>query len=220
VGREFEGENQPDPSNGDGLRLFGAVPSYGRSMYRLLQHGHSTLLYPGGTREALHRKGEEYKLFWPEKSEFVQMAVRHGVTIIPFGGIGEDDIFNIVFDLNDYKKFPGLLEMFSPKDMPLLRQNLGGEIADQAMHLPLALPKGIGRLYFLFQKPIVLAGREEEFRDRNKVENLYQHVKTEVETALHYLQVKREEDPYRHILSRALYESPLGQNHQAPTFKP
>lgn len=40
-------------------------------------------------------QGEEYKLFWPEKSEFVKMAVRHGVTIIPFGGVGEDDIFNV-----------------------------------------------------------------------------------------------------------------------------
>jgi hypothetical protein len=57
------------------------------------------------------------------------------------------------------------------------------------MHLPIALPKGIGRLYFLFQKPIVTAGREEEFRDRTKVEDLYKHVKSEVETALHYLQV-------------------------------
>jgi len=56
VGREYEGEHQPDSSNGDLLRLFGAVPAYGRTMYSLLQHGHSTLLYPGGTREALHRK--------------------------------------------------------------------------------------------------------------------------------------------------------------------
>jgi hypothetical protein len=42
-------------------------------------------------------QGEAYKLFWPEKSEFVQMAVRHGVTIIPFGGVGEDDFFNVTF---------------------------------------------------------------------------------------------------------------------------
>ena len=56
VGREYEGERQPDPSHGDGARLFGAVPSNGRTMYRLLKHGGSALLYPGGSREALHRK--------------------------------------------------------------------------------------------------------------------------------------------------------------------
>ncbi|KAG0622673.1 hypothetical protein M758_3G115000 [Ceratodon purpureus] len=220
VGKEYEGDYQPDPSNGDGVRLFGGVPSYGRTMYTLLKHGNSALLYPGGSREALHRKGEEYKLFWPEKSEFVQMAVRHGVTIIPFGAVGEDDIFNIVLDLNDLRKYPPLLELLSPKNIPVLRQNMTGEIADQQWHLPIALPKGIGRLYFLFQKPIVTAGREEEFRDREKVEDLYKHVKSEVETALLYLQEKRKEDPYRHFVSRMLYESPLGQNRQAPTFKP
>ncbi|KAM0045732.1 hypothetical protein Hdeb2414_s0009g00307431 [Helianthus debilis subsp. tardiflorus] len=42
-------------------------------------------------REALHRKGEEYKLFWPEQSAFVRMAARFGAKIVPFG-VGEDDI--------------------------------------------------------------------------------------------------------------------------------
>ena len=71
----------------------------------------------------------------------------------------------------------------------ICRQDVVGEIADQPFHLPFALPKGIGRFYFLFQKPIVTAGREEEFLDRKKVGELYKHVKSEVETALHYLQV-------------------------------
>nr|CAN61071.1 hypothetical protein VITISV_006592 [Vitis vinifera] len=47
---------------------------------------------PGGMREALHRKGEEYKLFWPESSEFIRMAARFGAKIVPFGVVGEDDI--------------------------------------------------------------------------------------------------------------------------------
>lgn len=37
-------------------------------------------------------QGEEYKLFWPEQSEFVRMAARFGAKIIPFGVVGEDDI--------------------------------------------------------------------------------------------------------------------------------
>jgi len=36
-------------------------------------------------------QGEEYKLFWPEQSEFVRMAVRFGAKIVPFGTVGEDD---------------------------------------------------------------------------------------------------------------------------------
>lgn len=217
---QYEDDQQPDPSHGDLFRLFGAVPSYGRNMYKLLKHGYSTLLYPGGTREALHRKGEDYKLFWPENPEFVQMAARHGVTIIPFGAVGADDMLNLALDLNDLRKYPALLEILSPRGLPELRQNLSGEIADQQFHLPVVLPKGIGRFYFLFQKPIVTAGREEELRDRKKVGELYRHVKGEVETALQYLQEKRKRDPFRHLMTRVLYESPLGQNKQAPTFIP
>ena len=32
------------------------------------------LLFPGGAREAYMRRGEDYALFWPEKSEFVRMV--------------------------------------------------------------------------------------------------------------------------------------------------
>lgn len=39
-----------------------------------------------------HLQGEEYKLFWPEQSEFVRMAARFGAKIVPFGVVGEDDI--------------------------------------------------------------------------------------------------------------------------------
>lgn len=37
-------------------------------------------------------QGEEYKLFWPEQTDFVRVAARFGAKIIPFGVVGEDDI--------------------------------------------------------------------------------------------------------------------------------
>lgn len=40
-------------------------------------------------------QGEEYQLFWPERSEFVRMAARFGAKIIPFGVVGEDDICEV-----------------------------------------------------------------------------------------------------------------------------
>ncbi|PWA77275.1 diacylglycerol acyltransferase [Artemisia annua] len=76
----------------DILHLICAIPVSGRNLFRLLARKSYILLYPGGLREALHRKGEGYKLFWPDKQEFVRMAVKMGATIIPFGGVGEDDI--------------------------------------------------------------------------------------------------------------------------------
>ncbi|XP_059669942.1 phytyl ester synthase 2, chloroplastic-like isoform X3 [Cornus florida] len=82
----------PDLSTYDAYRIMGAVPVSGTNIFKLLSSKSHVLLYPGGMREALHRKGEEYKLFWPEQSEFVRMAARFGAKIIPFGAVGEDDV--------------------------------------------------------------------------------------------------------------------------------
>lgn len=43
-------------------------------------------------------QGEEYKLFWPERSEFVRMAAQFGTKIIPFGAVGEDDFAQVNSD--------------------------------------------------------------------------------------------------------------------------
>lgn len=40
----------------DFVRIFGAVPVSGKYFYRLLSEKAFVLLYPGGSREALHRK--------------------------------------------------------------------------------------------------------------------------------------------------------------------
>lgn len=40
-------------------------------------------------------QGEEYKLFWPEQTEFVRMAAKFGAKIVPFGVVGEDDVSHV-----------------------------------------------------------------------------------------------------------------------------
>lgn len=34
-------------------------------------------------------------MFWPDKQEFIRMAVKSGATIIPFGVVGEDEISEV-----------------------------------------------------------------------------------------------------------------------------
>lgn len=46
----------PDISNYDTLRVMGAVPVSASNFYKLLSSKCHVLLYPGGVREALHRK--------------------------------------------------------------------------------------------------------------------------------------------------------------------
>lgn len=55
----------------DILRLFGAVPVSATNFYRLMSSKSHVLLYPGGVREACHRKvsflNSDYILFTPIK---------------------------------------------------------------------------------------------------------------------------------------------------------
>ncbi|CBJ48930.1 conserved unknown protein [Ectocarpus siliculosus] len=92
-GKGKAGETQGKDENGmqTFFTKFGAVPVSPRNMYRLLKRGDNVLLFPGGVSEAYHRKGEDYKLFWPEKAEFVRLAVASDAIIVPFSAIGVAD---------------------------------------------------------------------------------------------------------------------------------
>lgn len=215
-------EGLQEPNFIDSVRLFGAVPVSGKNFFRLLSTRSFALLYPGGAREALHRKGEQYKLFWPERSEFVRMAARFGATIVPFAVVGEDDIAELLLDYDDLIKIPYIRDRIEQlnKDVPNLRNDMPGEISNQNLYIPGLAPKIPGRLYYLYGKPIATAGRKNELQDKEKAHSLYLHIKAEVEEAMTYLQEKRKEDPYRQILPRVLYEATWGFKRQAPTFEP
>jgi hypothetical protein len=50
------GSDLPEPSFNDDVVLFGGLPARKKSFIKALANGDSVLLYPGGAREALHRK--------------------------------------------------------------------------------------------------------------------------------------------------------------------
>ncbi|KAE9588863.1 hypothetical protein Lal_00012636 [Lupinus albus] len=211
----------PDLSAFDAHRLMGAVPVGPSSLFKLLSSKSHILLFPGGMREALHRKGEEYKLFWPEQSEFVRMAARFGAKIVPFGTIGEDDIGDLVFDYDDMVKIPPLRSAIEglTKEAPQLRTDVAGELGNQPVHVPGFFPKVPGRFYYYFGKPFETEGRKLELKDREKAHELYLEIKSEVERCLDYLKEKRESDPYRSIISRSLYQATHGFMSEVPTFE-
>ncbi|XP_017607886.1 phytyl ester synthase 2, chloroplastic isoform X2 [Gossypium arboreum] len=205
----------------DTYRLMGAVPVSGSNFYKLLSSKSHALLYPGGVREALHRKGEEYKLFWPEQSEFVRMASRFGAKIVPFGVVGEDDVGELVFDYNDQMQIPSLRTFIKEltEEVVHLRIDASGEVSNQDVYLPGVVPKLPGRFYYYFGKPIETKERKEELRNRERAHEVYLHVKTEVEKCIAYLKEKREEDPYRNLMTRLVYQAMHGFKAQVPTFE-
>ncbi|KAE8786097.1 acyltransferase-like protein [Hordeum vulgare] len=220
-GSNYETSRQ-ELSRFDTVSMYGGLPVTPINMYRLFERNQYVLLYPGGAREALHRKGEEYKLFWPEQPEFVRMAARFGVTVVPFGFVGEDDILELVLDYNDQKNIPYLREWIESinKDSQRVRDSVKGEEGNQDMHIPAIIPKVPGRFYYLFGKPIKMDGMNNVLRDRESANEVYLHIKSEVENAMAYLKRKREEDPYRSIAQRAVYQATQGTSAQVPTFEP
>ncbi|PIM99890.1 Diacylglycerol O-acyltransferase [Handroanthus impetiginosus] len=208
----------------DFLRLYGALPVSASNLFKLFKTKSHVLLYPGGAREALHRKGEEYKLFWPDQPEFVRMAARFGATIVPFGVVGEDDIAELALDYDDLMKIPIWSDRIRRDNEKYksfnVRAGMSGEVANQALYLPGLLPKFPGRLYYLFGKPIHTKGREEMLKDKEKARELYLQIKSQVETNLSYLLKKRNEDPYRNIVDRTIYRVLHAPVDQVPTFEP
>ncbi|KAA8548271.1 hypothetical protein F0562_004468 [Nyssa sinensis] len=211
----------PDLSTFDTFRIMGAVPVSATNFYKLLSSKSHVLLYPGGMREALHRKGEEYKLFWPEQSEFVRMAARFGAKIIPFGAVGEDDVGQVFLDYDDLMKIPYFKAEIEEltEEAVKLRSDFDGEVANQAVHFPFILPKLPGRFYYFFGKPIETEGRKQELRSRERAHELYLEVKSEVERCIAYLKEKRENDPYRNVLPRLIYQASHGFDSEVPTFE-
>ena len=95
-----------------------------------------------------------------------------------------------------------------------------GEIANQNVYIPGLLPKVPGRLYYLFGKPIQTKGKEVMLKDREKARELYLQIKSEVERNIAFLIRKREEDPYRSIINRIVYQTSSASVHHIPTFEP
>lgn len=63
-----------------------------------------------------------------------------------------------------------------------------------------------------------MAGMEKELKDKEKAQEVYLQVKSEVEQCIAYLKMKRENDPYRSLLARMLYLSSHGWSSEIPTF--
>jgi len=210
----------PESGLPDLVRLLGAVPVTGSNLYKLMAAHEAVLLLPGGMREAVKRKGEAYKLLWPKKPEFVRTAVRHGATIIPVAAVGGDDFIQILLDQDQVLQFPVIGEVIRNMGANIPRARLANrtEAAEDSLLGSIGFPKPPPRMYFAFQKPIYTHEFPQILHNKEAVDNLYQQVKAEIESGLHYLLQKRKEDPYESFIPRIIFENTQG--HSAPTFEP
>lgn len=153
------------------------VPGWGKFLVRhgmvlgtpencsaLMQAGQSILVFPGGGREVMRRKGEAYQLIWKQRAGFARMAIEHGYDIIPFGSVGPDESFKILLDGNDVTQ--SRLWQWLASRTPIEQMTRGGDM------LP-PITRGLGptlmprpqRFYFGFGPRILtqhLQGRQDD----------------------------------------------------------
>jgi hypothetical protein len=68
--------------------------------------------------QAVKRRGEAYKLMWPERAEFVRMAAKFGATIVPFAAIGADESVTTHINGDELERLQKLLPQ--PPQLPQL----------------------------------------------------------------------------------------------------
>ncbi|RCV25433.1 hypothetical protein SEVIR_5G166300v4 [Setaria viridis] len=200
----------------DFLNLWGGVPMMYKSIYELLAAGEFVLLYPGGHREALHCKGEEHRLFWPSQAEFVRLAAQFNATIVPFGVVGEDDLLELLCTFDDIRNAPFGKEMMQAySDHLKLRDDVDHEVFFPGLYMKIP-----GRFYYQFGKPIPTKDKQDILTDKQAANDLYMHVKSEVERIISNLLEKRVEDKYRSLIPRMLYQAARGPTCEVPAFDP
>ena len=171
----------------------------------LMQAKHHVLVFPGGGREVMRRKGEAYQLIWKQRTGFARLAIEHGYDIIPFGSVGPDENFQILLDAKDISK-SRLWKLFSQR-LPLDAYTRNGDMIP-----PLARGVGLSvlprpqRYYFGFGKRIRTSQLKRDASDQDAVWAIRERVGRAVEKEIDALKAYRQTDRKKHwsILRRWL----------------
>ena len=167
------------------VKRVGGVDGIQEYAKEAMRQGYSILVFPGGGREVIKRKGEAYQLIWKQRFGFLKLAQEFGYDIAPFVALGGDEVFDLGFDANVLLKQKCFNKLLSNKKIgSFLRQ--GEVIPSIPKHI---IPKRIP-FYFKFMPRLSIDQIETiedmiQFRDE-----LQQHIYH----ALDELKLQREQD--------------------------
>lgn len=185
---------------------FGAVKAGPMTAYRLLRNKEAVLLFPGGAREVVKRRGEDYQIFWRDSPDFVRLAAKCNALIVPFAAVGADDAYDIIMDTDEILRSPflgplakGLIARVDPSldpqesVLPLTR------LPGTGLPAPFPVPN-LQRLYFKFCEPIDTSGLDAG--DREGVQAAYEAVRGAVTQGMDELLVELRNDEDREVGAR------------------
>jgi 1-acyl-sn-glycerol-3-phosphate acyltransferase len=175
----------------DLVEAAGAVPGQPDIGSELMRSGETMLVFPGGGRDMLKFKGEEYKLHWEGRSGFARLAIAHEYPVVPVGLVGGDDVYLSLVERD------GVWERMSRS----LGERMHGV---SGVGIPLA--RGLGptlmprpqRMYVRFGQPISTKRPARIGVDRWEI-RVKEKTQNALENVLGELQALRETDPFRNL---------------------
>ena len=175
----------------DLIEAVGAVPGQPDVGAELMRRNETILVFPGGGRDMLKFKGEEYQLQWEGRSGFARLAIAHDYPIIPVGLVGGDDVFRSLVERNGAwermtRTLGERMHGMSGVGVPLMR-GMG----------PTFLPRP-QRMYLRFGQPISTTRPARVKADKWEAA-VKQQAQTALETVLTDLQELRRDDPFRNL---------------------
>ena len=175
----------------DLIEAVGAVPGQPDVGAELMRRDETILVFPGGGRDMLKFKGEEYQLQWQGRSGFARLAIAHDYPIVPVGLVGGDDVFHSLVARNS---------AWERMTRPL------GERMHGIAGVGMPLMRGVGptfvprpqRMYLRFGQPISTM-RPARVKAEKWEATVKQRTQTGLETILADLQELRQNDPFRNL---------------------
>lgn len=168
------------PVWGRSLLEYGAVPGTPENCTALMESGQHIVVYPGGAREVMKNRGEEYRLVWKRRTGFARMAMQHGYDIVPFAAIGADDAYRIRYDSKTFQN--SMLGRLATRTGVMDRLFRGGDtLGPMVSGLGGTLIPRPEKMYFMFGERISTKPLQDQY---NNLETQWQ-VRRQVETAIY-----------------------------------
>ncbi|KAJ3414757.1 hypothetical protein HDV05_006096 [Chytridiales sp. JEL 0842] len=85
------------------IEYLGAIPGGDNHVLeQVMAKGHPVLVHPGGRQESLRKKADAVNsLQWPaERTDFVELAIQNGYTLIPLATVGTESMFTPLLDVS------------------------------------------------------------------------------------------------------------------------
>jgi 1-acyl-sn-glycerol-3-phosphate acyltransferase len=178
------------------LERSGMVRGTRENTRALMRDGQHILVFPGGTGEVFHGRGQKYRLQWKERVGFARLAIEFGYPIVPFAAVGVEEMFDIVAD----QRTPGLALVY-----PIISRLVGLPLPPIAHGIgPTLIPRP-ERLYFWFGEPIDTIRLDGRTEDDHAAHQLRHEVRGAVQSGIEFLLAEREADPQRGVIRRTLH---------------